>query len=242
MRDRKKPVSLFSATILVIANMIGTGVFTTLGFQLAGVHFPFSAILLWVVGGIVSFCGALSYAELGAMMPRSGGEYAYLTKIYHPAIGFLSGSVSVLVGFGAPIALAALALGRYSRHGFSRGRRNGRCRGCNRGPHPGAPRGCEVRLPFSECFHCRQDCPDRRFYRRGFFHAPPAKPLCAGIARRHRVGFQARICSRTGLRLLCLLGLERIRLYRRRRSWRLRGTFLSHSFWGPSLFRSSTFC
>ena len=111
MLNQKKPVSLFSATILVIANMIGTGVFTTLGFQLAGVHSPFSAIMLWVVGGIVSFCGALCYGELGAMMPRSGGEYAYLTEIYHPAIGFLTGSVSILVGFGAPIALAAMARG-----------------------------------------------------------------------------------------------------------------------------------
>ncbi len=118
MLNQKKRVSLFSATILVIANMIGTGVFTTLGFQLAGVHFPFSAIMLWVVGAIVAFCGALSYGELGAMMPRSGGEYAYLTKIYHPAIGFLSGSVSILVGFGAPIALAAMALGRYSGVAF----------------------------------------------------------------------------------------------------------------------------
>ncbi len=113
MLNQKKPVSLFSATILVIANMIGTGVFTTLGFQLASVHSPFSAIALWVVGGIVSFCGAISYGELGAMMPRSGGEYAYLSEIYHPAIGFLTGSVSILVGFGAPIALAAMALGRY---------------------------------------------------------------------------------------------------------------------------------
>ena len=118
MLNQKKPVSLFSATILVIANMIGTGVFTTLGFQLASVHFAFSAIMLWVVGGIVSFCGALSYGELGAMMPRSGGEYAYLTEIYHPAIGFLAGSVSILVGFGAPIALTAMALGRYSGVAF----------------------------------------------------------------------------------------------------------------------------
>ncbi len=118
MPNYKKPVSLFSSTILVIANMIGTGVFTTLGFQLAGVHFPFSAIMLWVIGGIISFCGALSYGELGAMMPRSGGEYAYLTEIYHPAVGFLTGSVSILVGFGAPIALAAMALGRYSGVAF----------------------------------------------------------------------------------------------------------------------------
>lgn len=118
MLNQKKPVSFFSATILVIANMIGTGVFTTLGFQLAGVHFPFSAIMLWVVGAVVSFCGALSYGELGAMIPRSGGEYAYLTRIYHPAIGFLTGSVSILVGFAAPIALAAMALGRYSGAAF----------------------------------------------------------------------------------------------------------------------------
>lgn len=118
MINQKKPVSLFSATILVIANMIGTGVFTTLGFQLASVHSPFSAIMLWVVGGIVSFCGALAYGELGAMMPRSGGEYAYLTDIYHPAVGFLTGSVSIVVGFGAPIALAAMALGRYAGGAF----------------------------------------------------------------------------------------------------------------------------
>ena len=111
---REKPVSLFSATILVIANMIGTGVFTTLGFQLTSVHFPFSAVMLWVVGGTVALCGTLSYGELGAMMPRSGGEYTYLSEIYHPAIGFLSGFVSILVGFGAPIALAVIALGRYS--------------------------------------------------------------------------------------------------------------------------------
>jgi APA family basic amino acid/polyamine antiporter len=118
MPDRKKPVSLFSATILVIANMIGTGVFTTLGFQLASVHSPFSAVMLWVVGGVVAFFGALCYGELGAVMPRSGGEYAYLTEIYHPAMGFLSGCVSILVGFGAPVALAAIALGRYSDAAF----------------------------------------------------------------------------------------------------------------------------
>lgn len=118
MPDEKKPVSLFSATVLVIANMIGTGVFTTLGFQIESVQAPFSAIMLWVVGGAVSFCGALSYGELGAMMPRSGGEYAYLSEIYHPAIGFLSGCVSILAGFGAPIALAAIALGRYSGAAF----------------------------------------------------------------------------------------------------------------------------
>jgi APA family basic amino acid/polyamine antiporter len=111
--ELKKPVTLFSATMLVIANMIGTGVFTTLGLQLAGIQSPFSILTLWVLGGVSAFCGALSYGELGAMMPRSGGEYTYLSRIYHPAVGFLSGCVSIVAGFGAPIALAAIALGHY---------------------------------------------------------------------------------------------------------------------------------
>lgn len=110
----KRPLSLFSATAIVIANMIGAGVFTTLGLQLAGLPSPFTVLLLWVLGGLGAFCGALCYGELGAMMPRSGGEYTYLSQIYHPAVGFLSGWVSLVAGFAAPIALAAIALGEYS--------------------------------------------------------------------------------------------------------------------------------
>lgn len=111
--DPKKPVTLFSAVMVVIANMIGTGVFTTLGLQLAGVQSPFAVLMLWVLGGVSAFCGALSYGELGAMMPRSGGEYTYLSRIYHPAVGFLSGLVSIAASFPAPIALTAIALGHY---------------------------------------------------------------------------------------------------------------------------------
>ena len=112
--EERRPVSLFSAAIIVIANMIGIGVFTTLGFQVASLHSPFAVLMLWVLGGVGAFCGALCYGELGAMMPRSGGEYTYLTNIYHPAIGFLSGWVSMVAGFAAPIALAAIALGEYT--------------------------------------------------------------------------------------------------------------------------------
>jgi basic amino acid/polyamine antiporter, APA family len=111
--DKKKPVSLFSATIIVVANMIGTGVFTTLGLQLVGLRSVPAVLLLWILGGLGAFCGALCYGELGAMMPRSGGEYTYLSRIYHPALGFLAGWVSMVAGFGAPIALAALALSEY---------------------------------------------------------------------------------------------------------------------------------
>jgi basic amino acid/polyamine antiporter, APA family len=110
----KKEIGFYTATSIVIANMIGTGVFTSLGFQVLGTHSIFALLLLWVVGGIVALCGALSYGELAAAMPRSGGEYHYLSKIYHPIVGFLSGWVSVTVGFAAPVALAAMALGQYS--------------------------------------------------------------------------------------------------------------------------------
>jgi APA family basic amino acid/polyamine antiporter len=113
-----KPVTLFSATILVIANMIGTGVLTTLGLQLISVHSVPSVLMLWIVGGVSAFCGALAYGELGAIMPRSGGEYAYLSNIYHPAAGFLSGCASVVAGFGAPVALTAIALGHYMQAVF----------------------------------------------------------------------------------------------------------------------------
>ncbi len=106
-------IGFYTAISLVIANMIGTGVFTSLGFQLVELHSVFTIMLLWLLGGIISFCGALVYGELGVAIPRSGGEYAYLSKLMHPSVGFLSGWVSSTVGFAAPVALAAMALGTY---------------------------------------------------------------------------------------------------------------------------------
>jgi len=102
-----------TAVSIVIANMIGTGVFTSLGFQVLGIESGFAIIMLWVVGGVLALCGALTYGEIGAAFPESGGEYNYLSKLYHPAVGFISGWVSVTVGFAAPIAAAAMALGSY---------------------------------------------------------------------------------------------------------------------------------
>jgi APA family basic amino acid/polyamine antiporter len=93
--------------------MIGTGVFTSLGFQLLEIRSPFVLLMLWAVGGLTALCGALSYAELGAALPRSGGEYNFLSRIYHPSAGFISGWVSATVGFAAPTALAALTFGSY---------------------------------------------------------------------------------------------------------------------------------
>jgi APA family basic amino acid/polyamine antiporter len=98
---------------VIMANMIGTGVFTSLGFQLADIQSGFVLIMLWVVGGVTALCGALTYAELGAALPRSGGEYNFLSEIYHPAAGFISGWVSATIGFAAPTALAAITFGTY---------------------------------------------------------------------------------------------------------------------------------
>jgi APA family basic amino acid/polyamine antiporter len=106
-------VSAVTATAIAVADMIGIGVFTSLGFQVRGLPSTFSLLMLWVVGGITALCGALSYAELAAAMPRSGGEYNFLSRIYHPAVGFLAGWISATVGFAAPIALAAMAFGTY---------------------------------------------------------------------------------------------------------------------------------
>ena len=93
--------------------MVGTGVFTSLGFQLIDIQSAPVIMMLWLVGGVSALCGALSYAELGAALPRSGGEYHFLTEIYHPCAGFISGWVSATVGFAAPTALAALTFGSY---------------------------------------------------------------------------------------------------------------------------------
>ena len=108
-------VSLLVATAIVVADMVGVGVFTSLGFQVKDIPSGFSILLLWTVGGIVALCGVFSYSELGAMFPRSSGEYNFLSRAYHPAFGFVAGWVSATVGFAAPVALAAMAFGEYGK-------------------------------------------------------------------------------------------------------------------------------
>src|SRR5881398_4158380 len=108
-----RTIGFITASAIVIANIIGTGIFTSLGFQLPGIQSGFAILMLWIVGGITALCGAICYGELSAALPRSGGEYHFLSEIYHPAIGFMAGFVSATVGFAAPIALAAMAFGKY---------------------------------------------------------------------------------------------------------------------------------
>jgi APA family basic amino acid/polyamine antiporter len=109
----RRTIGFVTACSIVIANIIGTGIFTSLGLQLVDIHSGFALLMLWVVGGIAALCGALCYGELAAALPRSGGEYNFLAEIYHPALGFMAGFVSATVGFAAPIALTAMAFGQY---------------------------------------------------------------------------------------------------------------------------------
>jgi APA family basic amino acid/polyamine antiporter len=112
----KPDIASFSpstAVAVIVANMIGTGVFTSLGFQLLEIQSGFALLMLWVVGGVTALCGALTYAELGSALPRSGGEYNFLKHCYHPVAGFIGGWVSSTIGFSAPVALAAMTFGAY---------------------------------------------------------------------------------------------------------------------------------
>jgi APA family basic amino acid/polyamine antiporter len=109
----ERKLGLFPATNIVVANMIGAGIFTTSGLLMSGLNDPVLMLILWAAGGIIALCGALSYGELGAAMPGAGGEYLFLSKLYHPVFGFLSGWVSFIVGFSAPIAASALGFSEY---------------------------------------------------------------------------------------------------------------------------------
>src|SRR5882724_9410497 len=108
-------VSVVVAMAIVVADMVGVGVFTSLGFQVKDIPSGFSILLLWTIGGVVALCGVFSYGELGAMFPRSSGEYNFLGRAFHPAFGFVAGWVSATVGFAAPVALAAMAFGEYGK-------------------------------------------------------------------------------------------------------------------------------
>jgi len=112
----RRVVGKYAATAIVISNMIGTGIFTTTGLM-AGMGARGGDILLaWLIGGILALLGALCYGELGANMPESGGEYYYISRIIHPSLGFLSGWISLIVGFSAPIAASAMAMQIYMQH------------------------------------------------------------------------------------------------------------------------------
>ncbi len=117
--ELKRDLGLISAVILVIANIIGTGIFTTSGLIMETLSSPQAMLMCWVIGGVLALSGALCYGELGAMFPMAGGEYVFLRESLGKPVGFLSGWISLIVGFSAPIAAASIAFARYFFGSFS---------------------------------------------------------------------------------------------------------------------------
>jgi len=114
----QRKLGLFPVTNIVIANMIGAGIFTTSGLLMQDLGNPLLMLGLWIIGGIIALCGALAYSELGAAIPQAGGEYIFLSRLYHPLFGFLSGWVSFIVGFSAPIAASSIGFSEYFFRAF----------------------------------------------------------------------------------------------------------------------------
>lgn len=117
MSERR--IGLGSAVALVVASMIGTGVFTTSGYALGDLGSRGLVLAAWVVGGVVAFAGALSYGALARHIPEDGDEYTFLSRTLHPALGVVAGWVSLLAGFTAPVAAAALLLHEYLAGSFA---------------------------------------------------------------------------------------------------------------------------
>jgi APA family basic amino acid/polyamine antiporter len=118
--SRSRSLGLVSATALVVASMVGTGVFTTSGFLLADLKSPWPVLGVWLAGGVLATLGALSYGALARRLPESGGEYFFLSRTLHPSLGYVAGWISLLVGFSAPLAAAAMAFGTYTGPWFPR--------------------------------------------------------------------------------------------------------------------------
>ncbi len=108
-----KKFGFWTLTFLVIANMIGAGVFTTSGFALNDLGSPHVVVLAWFVGGLIALAGAYSYGQLVRLFPESGGEYLFLSRAAHPLLGFVAGWVSLIAGFSGAIAFAATTLEEY---------------------------------------------------------------------------------------------------------------------------------
>ncbi len=114
MKASDRHLGLKSGIGLVVSNMVGAGVFISAGFMAQDLS-PGLILLSWVLGSIIALSGARAYATVATWVPRSGGEYRYLSDLLHPALGCLAGWASLLVGFSGPIAVDALAAGEFAR-------------------------------------------------------------------------------------------------------------------------------
>ncbi|MGB1119325.1 MAG: APC family permease [Chitinophagales bacterium] len=110
----KSGYGFWTLVSLVISSMVGTGIFISFSFQAAYVQNQPTILALWIVGGLIALTGALSYSDISRLIPRSGGEYAFLDKLLHPSFGFSAGFISVFAGFAGPLAIASITLGEYA--------------------------------------------------------------------------------------------------------------------------------
>lgn len=108
-----RQLGLTSATALVVATMVGTGIFTTSGLLLADLREPWAVMVVWVAGAVFAALGALCYGALSRAIPESGGEYLFVSRTIHPSIGSVVGWVTLPAGFAAPLAASAFAFGAY---------------------------------------------------------------------------------------------------------------------------------
>jgi APA family basic amino acid/polyamine antiporter len=113
-------LDLASGVGLVVANMIGAGVFVSAGFMAQELNAGW-ILLAWLAGAVLAMAGARTYAEASVLIPRSGGEYRYLSELIHPAVGYLAGWASLLVGFSAPMAISAYGAAAFSFAVFGSG-------------------------------------------------------------------------------------------------------------------------
>jgi len=111
-------LGLFTVVAIIVADMVGTGIFTTSGLLMENLRSPVMMIVLWGLGGLIALSGAFCYAELSTAMPYAGGEYLFLSRLFHPLPGFLSGWISFIVGFSAPVAAAAIGMSEYLLEGL----------------------------------------------------------------------------------------------------------------------------
>jgi len=114
----KRKLGLFPLSNIVVANMIGAGIFVTSGLLMESLNSARLMLILWIAAGFIAICGAIAYGELGASIPEAGGEYIFLSKLFHPLVGFLSGWISFVVGFSAPVAASAMAFSEYFTRAF----------------------------------------------------------------------------------------------------------------------------
>lgn len=114
----ERKLGIFPVTNIVVANIIGAGIFTTTGYIMGFLGNPVLMLSLWVIGGLIALCGAIAFGELGAAFPEAGGEYVFISKLFNPLLGFLSGWLSLIVGFSAPIAASAIGFSNYFTWAF----------------------------------------------------------------------------------------------------------------------------